>query len=94
MSSEADKIKSDFEARVKEIVTRDRLFAPGNAVPGRANTDLEKQEVLDRLANVWMDNPTMRLGQLITNEIRDREIYNIEDFDLLHRLEEFYGRFK
>lgn len=33
----------------------------------RANTDSQKEKVVERLLNVWKSNPSMRLSQLIGN---------------------------
>lgn len=48
-------------------------------------------KVLDRLEEVWAENPDLRLGQLILNVIRDEsQLYNIEDEQLIERIEKFY----
>lgn len=60
---------------------------------GRAKTEVQKAEVLFRLEQLWKtaDRHHLRLGQLIGNVIRDENtLYNIEDFDLIKKLEDFY----
>lgn len=56
----------------------------------RAFTHREKAEVLFRLEQLWESGGRehLRLGQLLLNSIKEEELYNIEDFDLIERLEE------
>ena len=55
----------------------------------RANTRIEKCEIIERLLNVWLRNPDLRLGQLIDNGIPygvspdDWDIFFIEDYELI-----------
>lgn len=59
----------------------------------RAKSEVEKQEIIERLYSLWIDgdNKYLRFGQLIGNYIRDeQELYNIEDFELVEKLEEGY----
>ncbi len=61
----------------------------------RAKTDMEKQEIIERLFILWTkgDNYHLRFGQLIGNVIRDEAVlYNIEDFDLIEKLEKGYEK--
>lgn len=51
----------------------------------RANTPEQKREVIERLLTLWLEQPELRLGQLIMNTTHN--IYYIEDFDLLDNLE-------
>lgn len=44
--------------------------------------------LLERLAAAWERNPDLRLGQLIYNATRNRDLFNIEDDDLLEVIEE------
>lgn len=47
--------------------------------------------IIKRLAEVWMKNPDLRLGQLIINLTRDVDwLYNAEDEVLVVELEELY----
>lgn len=59
----------------------------------RAKTVEEKREVIVELFHIWNDgdHKYLRLGQLIGNIIRtEQELYNIEDFDLIEKLEKGY----
>ncbi len=56
----------------------------------RANTSKEKAAIILRLGVLWGRNPELRLGQLINNCVENEEIYYIEDFDLIEKLEKAY----
>lgn len=63
----------------------------------RAKTIEEKREIIVELFNLWTngDMQYLRLGQLIGNIIRnEQELYNIEDYPLLKKLQEGYKRGK
>ncbi len=47
-------------------------------------------KVVDRLEEVWAQYPDLRLGQLILNLQRDYNIYNMEDEELIEKIEKFY----
>lgn len=49
----------------------------------RALTDVMKKEICRVLYEVWIMNPELRLGQLISNKISPQDIFYIEDFDLI-----------
>ena len=59
-------------------------------MPNRANTLNEKKEVIERLLKLWLDNPELRLAQLIGN-VKRNPIYYQEDFPFIKELEEFYN---
>ena len=46
--------------------------------------------VLSEIKSIWEKNPDLRLGQLISNVIRDPALYYIEDEDLVKVLKELY----
>jgi hypothetical protein len=46
--------------------------------------------ILAKLHILWNMNPDMRLGQLISNVIRDPALYYIEDQQLIKIMEEYY----
>lgn len=46
--------------------------------------------ILAKLQILWNMNPDMRLGQLISNVIRDPALYYIEDQQLIKIMEEYY----
>lgn len=47
-------------------------------------------KILERLEKIWEKYPDLRLGQLITNVVRDPTLYYLEDDELLEFLEKFY----
>lgn len=47
-------------------------------------------EILNQLAEIWQQNPDLRLGQLILNVIPDLQAYYIEDDKLIELLKECY----
>lgn len=62
---------------------------------GRATDASQKEEVLERLLELWKANPALRLGQLIGNVYHSNDrggvmLYYAEDFPLLTALEEAY----
>lgn len=61
----------------------------------RAVTDEQKRQIMDKFFHLWTrgDHRYLRFGQMIGNVIRtEGGLYNIEDFDLIDKLEEHYGR--
>ena len=47
-------------------------------------------DVLDRLKEIWLKYPDLRLGQLIGNVLQDPVLYYIEDKELVDRLDNYY----
>lgn len=58
-------------------------------IPGRAETDSEKTLVTQQICDKWTMLPQLRLGQLIVNAIGERDLFNIEDDELVRMVEEF-----
>jgi hypothetical protein len=59
-------------------------------IRGRALTDEQKREVLDRILAAWRVTPDLRLGQLICNSTAvDLTLYQLEDDDLAAKVEDF-----
>ena len=58
-------------------------------VPGRAETDEQKQKILDRLLLAWQRQPSMRLGQLIFVATGGRDIFYDEDEALAEDVERY-----
>jgi uncharacterized protein YihD (DUF1040 family) len=56
----------------------------------RAKTIEQKQEIINRLLELWNKNPQLRLSQLILNVFRD-DFYYKEDFVFIEQLEKAYG---
>jgi hypothetical protein len=59
-------------------------------VEGRAQTDEQKKQVMDRLLDAWKRNPKLRLGQLIycvTGGNADEVLFSIEDFPFIETAE-------
>jgi len=46
---------------------------------GRAQTVRQKREVIEKLMKAWVRLPDLRLGQLLTNALGDRDLFYIED---------------
>lgn len=62
-----------------------------NYLKQRAITEEQKLEVLERLKALWLNNPELRLGQLIRNVYKE-DFYSEEDFDFINKLEQYYER--
>lgn len=59
----------------------------------RATTPEKKREIVEALLKVWLQNPSLRLTQLMTNPYGERlPYYQEEDFDLIRLLEDYYGQ--
>ena len=57
-----------------------------------ATTHEQKQKIINKLFHLWIKNPDLRLGQLLTIAIPNNELHwilNVEDFDLIETLESF-----
>lgn len=46
--------------------------------------------LLAQLQMIWSNNPDLRLGQLISNVIRDPALYYVEDQQLIDALKQYY----
>ena len=46
--------------------------------------------LLDVIKSIWEANPDMRLGQLLSNVLRDPALYYVEDEQLVRMLELYY----
>jgi hypothetical protein len=58
-------------------------------IKDRANSDTDKLIITDRLLNVWWEYAQeLRLGQLIICAIGNRDLFNIEDYELIRLAEE------
>ncbi len=60
----------------------------------RATTKIQKREVIERLLDVWLSVPELRLGQLIDTGVPcgdKRDLFYIEDYDLLHEIEDTFN---
>lgn len=52
----------------------------------RANTPEQKKEICDRLYKWWLENPELRLGQLISwggQQDGTVDLFYVEDYDLV-----------
>jgi uncharacterized protein YihD (DUF1040 family) len=47
-------------------------------------------KILEEVEKIWMQNPDLRLGQLINNLGKDGSIYYLEDEALMKRMRRFY----
>lgn len=62
-------------------------------IKNRAKTPKEKKQVLNDLLKVWLQNPELRLAQLLMNlqNADGIDIYYKEDFTLIEDLKKFYN---
>src|SRR5271168_1497976 len=73
-----------------------KWFNPDHVpIRDRANDPDQKKAVIDRLLDVWLRHPELRLGQLIGNlysrpSLPGNRIYNDEDFEFIANIENFY----
>ena len=58
--------------------------------PGRAWEDYQKRVILDRLFEVWVQHPQLRLGQLIRGVYDNDSLFTEEDWPFIEHLEEVY----
>ena len=63
-------------------------------VTGRAETDEQKKQAMDRLLDAWKRCPSLRLAQFLFCAVApsgysDNSLYNLEDFDLVRDAEEW-----
>ena len=56
---------------------------------GRASTPEQKREITDRLLAAWLKVPELRLGQLIYCACPSERLFNLEDYPLIERIEEW-----
>ena len=49
---------------------------------------------LDKIEEIWKENPDLRLGQLLCNAVPESIIYYIEDDTLIEALEKYYKKLK
>lgn len=52
--------------------------------------DRSNKETLDRLREIWEEEPELRLGQLIVNAVPEEDIYFISNESLIKELENMY----
>jgi hypothetical protein len=58
-------------------------------IPGRAESEQQKRETLERLFLAWCRKPSMRLGQLVYVATGGRDIFYDEDEKLAGDIEEY-----
>jgi hypothetical protein len=60
----------------------------------RATEDWQKRDVMEKLLKVWIENPSLRLSQLIVNSIDvDTNLFIVEDYDLVDKVFAFSERY-
>jgi hypothetical protein len=60
----------------------------------RAIEDWQKRDVMEKILAVWLENPSLRLSQLIVNSIDvDTNLYIVEDYDLVENVSAFSERY-
>jgi len=60
----------------------------------RATEDWQKRDVMEKILKVWVENPSLRLGQLILNAIGHTDyIFITEDYELVEKVFAFSERY-
>lgn len=59
------------------------------APEGRAVTDANKRDVIEKILTAWKRAPELRLGQLMVNAMSNMDIFMLEDGALAERIEAF-----
>jgi hypothetical protein len=60
----------------------------------RATEDWQKRDVMEKILKVWIENPSLRLSQLLINSIDvDTNLYVVEDYDLVEKVFTFSERY-
>ena len=60
----------------------------------RATEDWQKRDVMEKILKVWIENPSLRLSQLLINSIDvDANLYVVEDYDLVDKVFTFSERY-
>lgn len=57
-------------------------------IPGRAHTPEQKRAIIEQLLTIWLDAPTLRLGQLIYIAANGENLFFIEDEALITELKQ------
>lgn len=63
----------------------------GERIIMRAESEREKCEIIERLKWIWLAHPELRLGQLISNAIGEYDLFYLEDYVLLNKIEHSNG---
>jgi len=58
----------------------------------RAMTNEEKRAIIEKLYDIWTQVPQLRLGQLLSSASRQKDIFYIEDFDLVEAAQSLIKR--
>jgi hypothetical protein len=54
----------------------------------------QKRDVMEKILAVWLENPSLRLSQLIVNSIDvDTNLFIVEDYDLVESVHTFSERY-
>lgn len=56
----------------------------------RAESKENKKEIIKRILDIWVDLDCLRLGQLLDDALVQSDLFFIEDYDLIEKLEKFY----
>ncbi len=57
--------------------------------PKRANTAKQKRKIVEKLLDAWISKSELRFGQFICCAVHDKDLFNIEDYDLVELVEKF-----
>jgi hypothetical protein len=71
------------------------LHLINDIMKNRATEEWQKRDVMEKILAVWLENPSLRLGQLIVNAMGadDPDIYSTEDYDLVDSVYAFSERY-
>ncbi len=60
-------------------------------IENRAISEVQKEEIINKLLIIWKGNPDLRFLQLLGNVFR-QDPYYIEDYDMIKIIEKFYNK--
>lgn len=65
------------------------------SLPKRALEEWQKRDVMEKILAFWLENPQLRLGQLISNAMKkdDPDPFYVEDYDLVDKIAAFSERY-
>ena len=60
----------------------------------RATEEWQKRDVMEKILAVWLENPSLRLSQLIVNSLnKDSNLFIVEDYELVDSVYAFSERY-
>jgi len=55
----------------------------------RAVTKSKKKRIMKQILKSWLKIPELRLGQIIYIAIKDKDLFNIEDYVLMNKIKDY-----